>query len=532
MPEQRILLVEDLPRWQATLGAPLVEAGYAVDMAGNLSEALTCLDSRLYHVAIVDIRLDDGNPENSDGMIILEQLTERFGESETVATIVISGYPNNEQIRQAFRRHRVFDYLFKREFSRSAFLNTVRDAFDRQVRVNPNLEITLAQNLSLQELVSSFALHGEGGAPIQVGRARLVLELEDLFRRLFYDKTRIVIERVTAGHGKAGVVKVIPFSTGSHDEPVILKFGDYKDIDREYRNYEQFVKGKIGTQSTQVMELRRTPMLGGIVYSFIGAPLGRVRDLESYYQAHTAQELLPILDDLFKGTCHNWYLDRGAIQYVNLSHEYSQALSLNDQKLTVALRDQFPSMLEGRTFDVPELPGVRVPNPLHALRGRSFEQNSFLCTTHGDLNANNVFVDESAHTWLIDFYWTGKGLLLRDCVRLETVVKFSLLQQSDLAARYELERALAQMERFRDVEYLSFDTADPALRKAFEVCRKIRSIARELVQPSDDFSEYEIGLLYTTLNVQRFYDLPRVNRLHALLAAGILCEKRGLSHEN
>jgi len=175
-----------------------------------------------------------------------------------------------------------------------------------------------------------------------------------------------------------------------------------------------------------------------------------------------------------------------------------------------------------------DLPGVRFPNPIYATKGWSFSLSTFICATHGDLNADNIMIDDDGHTWLIDFYRTDKSHVLRDCIELESVVKFILLKSKELAERFELDQALLSMDRFSDVESLQYDAPDEEYAKAFAVVRKLRQLARELVHPHDDFTEYEVGLMYYSLNTQRFYSVPKVNRLHALLAAGMLCDKLGL----
>lgn len=528
MPEQRILIVDDLPEWRRGLSEPLRGEGYTVGTAASLDEAIRLLDANLYHLLILDLRLEDSDGANVQGLMLLDELERRLGGSEAISKIMISGYSTRQHLRSAFKKYRVFDFVIKDEYDEVELRNTVRDAFAREVRMNPHLNIVLLNDLTWRDMAQALTLEGKGVEEGDPRIPRLIVELEDLFRRLFNDFTRIVIERVKPGHGRAGVVRVIPFAEGSHDETVIVKFGDFREIDREYSCYVDFVKGKTGTRATQMLNVRRTPLLGGIVYSFIGARIERVQDLESFYQTHAVEAIDSILDDLFKDTCGNWYADRGQVQYIQLTEEYTRGLRFDPERLKAALQRTFPALADRRVLEFAELPSVQLPNPLYAVQGQTFGKPTYSCITHGDLNANNAFVDKDKHTWLIDFYWTGRGHILRDFVRLETGVKFLLLSEGDLTQRYALEHALVPMRRFRDVLSLDYAAPNPAFDKAFRTVRKIRQIAGEIVQPNDDFSEYEIALLYTTLNVQRFFDVPQVNRLHALVAAGMLCEKFGL----
>ncbi|HLF28615.1 MAG TPA: response regulator [Anaerolineae bacterium] len=529
MADQWILLVDDLTEWQETLSRLLRAEGYQADVADSLSQAIQQLNARMYHLAIIDIRLQDWDETNVEGMTILDELDRRYGDTEAIAKIMISAYSTAEQMRQAFKRHKVHDFIVKQTFDKHEFLAVVREAFERTVRMNPTLDIVLEDGLTFENIVGGIARDGRRVRSSDPDFARLVAELEDLFRRLFYSRTRIVLKRVSSGHSRSGVVKVEPFSKDGRDETVIAKFGDHKEIDREYRNYEAFVKDKIGTRATAVRELRRTPLLGGIIYSFIDTGVEGVVDFTEFYHSHSSADIHTVLDELFKETCANWYADRGMVQYAALSELYRATLRCEHKHLLDALEDNFPTFLNQTALTFRDLPGVHLTNPVYATQGKTLSRSTFLCTTHGDLNSGNILIDADGHPWLIDFYRTGPGHILRDCVELETVVKFILLEEKDLAARWDLEQALVGMSRFKDADALSYTAPNEALAKAFAACRQLRQIARDLVRPNDDFSEYEIGLLYCSLNTQRFYSVPKVNRLHALFAAGLLCEKLKLS---
>ncbi|MEK7328852.1 MAG: response regulator [Chloroflexota bacterium] len=528
MADRWILLLDDLDEWRETLSRLLRRERYLVDTAESRVEALQRLDERMYHLVILDIRLAYLDESNIEGLTILDEIDGRYGK-DAIEKIMISAYGTKEQMRKAFRNHDVSDFILKDAFTPDEFLNSVRQAFVERVKTNPALDIVLEDGLTFREMMIGLSCNGRRIKKGDADLDRFAVELEDLFRRLFNDYARIVIHRVTPGQGKAGVVKVDPFSKDSHDETVIVKYGGHREIDREYTNYDDFVKGKIGARATSVLNLRRTLRLGGIVYSLIGVRLKDVVDFSTFYRQRTLDEIQAVLDDFFKETCANWHSDRDRIQHVRLTEEYEAMLGFGPEKLAESLKVSFGNDLDQKTLAFPDLPGVHFPNPVHAAYERPLARRTYLCTTHGDLNGHNLLIDADGHTWVIDFYRTGKGHILRDCIELETVVKFALLDEGGLPERFGLEQALAAMNRFKDADSLGYDAPDGACAKAFQVCRKLRQIARDLVLPNDDFSEYEIGLLYYTLNIQGFHFLPEANRRHALLSAGMLCEKLGLA---
>jgi aminoglycoside phosphotransferase (APT) family kinase protein len=69
--------------------------------------------------------------------------------------------------------------------------------------------------------------------------------------------------------------------------------------------------------------------------------------------------------------------------------------------------------------------------------------------THGDLHADNFFIDRNRQAWLIDFGQTGYSHALRDFVELEAVLKLRLTDfgADGLAGLAALEEALLAANR-------------------------------------------------------------------------------------
>jgi len=99
-----ILVVEDDVSWQHNYEEVLSEKGYHVDIASSLNEALEALDRRFYHAAIVDLRLDEKNTDNREGMGVLRRIWEL---NEGTGAIVVSIYADISMFEE-FRKYGVF----------------------------------------------------------------------------------------------------------------------------------------------------------------------------------------------------------------------------------------------------------------------------------------------------------------------------------------------------------------------------------------------------------------------------------------
>src|SRR5438270_9854581 len=131
----RILVVDDLLHWREQLVEILEDCGFFVDAVSNGSQALKHLEDRLYHVVILDVRLNDNDHSNTDGINLLSELDER-GISEATKILMLSAYGTKEQMRRAFAKHKVVDFLPKNGFTRQIFLENVQQVFAREVNIN------------------------------------------------------------------------------------------------------------------------------------------------------------------------------------------------------------------------------------------------------------------------------------------------------------------------------------------------------------------------------------------------------------
>jgi len=130
--EFRVLIVEDHPNWR-NLFEELLEDKYDVSAKESYEEAAAALLSHQddpFHVAVVDIRLNDEEPTNEQGIEIANWLKKM---SKYTNTIVVTGYPTVRTMREAFQDLAVFDYVEKypesgEVFDRKRFLDVVHRA--------------------------------------------------------------------------------------------------------------------------------------------------------------------------------------------------------------------------------------------------------------------------------------------------------------------------------------------------------------------------------------------------------------------
>jgi len=536
----RILVVDDLEKWRDQLVATLQSDGFLVDSESTVEQVLRKLTETFYHLLILDIRLEDTDQSNEGGIELLRELNEREL-SEATKVIMLSAHDTKEQMRTAFKDYKVSDFLSKDKFSRKILLESVHQVFSDDVHINLGLQVIWRQVTGPEQMVHNLEVEGKRlrGKEVEPEYLQLIAaELDDLLCRLFYQAERVLVRPLAVSKSPTGVLWAQPFYNNGGGRAVVVKFGDFQTIEEEYSNFKKYVQPLIGGgRNTTILDVRRTPHLGGIIYSLLGADSDNLEDFGHFYRHADISKIREVLDRLFLDTCSAWYGNRTHLQPLDLTADYEQLLELTEEKLKHAFsklqdsvrgagqqRLSFKSLKKEQTFT----------NPLASMKEPPLISSTYICTTHGDFNQRNLLVDKTGHTWLIDFQATGQGHILRDFAQLDSEIRFFLLapEEATLDERLQMEEALCSIDRFSQVKQLMdrFSTANPALARAYAAVVHLRTLAHRMVEqhPADDISEYYIALFYNAMNTLRFYNHSITQREHALISASLLADRLGL----
>src|SRR6266516_5311034 len=316
----RILIIDDAEDWCEELTEILQREGFHAVSAPTIAKAMELLNNAIYHVLVVDIRMNEADQNNEDGINLLEELDKR-GLSEATKVIMLSAYGTKERTRTAFKDYQVADFLYKEEFKKPMFLESVGNVFTEKVNLNLALEILWQQGSSLEQAIHSLEIEGTQvlrGTPLST---QVATELEDLLCRLFYQAQSILVRPLALGQSGTGVLRIQPFyATGGGGQEVVVKFGDFRKVEQEYHNYKKYVQPFVGGgRHTAILDLRCTPHLGGMIYTLLGTTNDQLVDFGEFYRHANVIQIHNTLDRLFRDTCGTWYASRGNIQPLDLT---------------------------------------------------------------------------------------------------------------------------------------------------------------------------------------------------------------------
>ena len=520
MKNARVLLLEDDPLWVETVRDVLGAEIGCLRSAASLEEAETLLNTCFFNVVIVDISLSFGDPKDSQGMKFLETIASKELLATVISPIVLSAYGDMSRQRRAFRDFDIVDFLEKSPFRPEELRAAVRTALKETNRLaSPSVELESNRPISTLWESMEWARREED--------TELRYELVDLLQRLFPGATELFVQPMRAGQSGAGVVQVEPLYGASRGAPVIVKFGKHKKIAAERQNYDEYIERFVGNHASTRLRHIDGRIMGAISYSIVGSALGEMKPLADYYLTASLADIRQAVDNLFMFTCRPWYENREQPRRTrDLVELYKTGLHMHNWQEIWDGMAQAYSAIDADQLLFPGVPGT-FSNPKRWLEARHyhFYHAAWLATTHGDFNEYNIFVSQANHTWLIDFYRTGPGHILRDIIELECTIKFNLTKTNSLAEHHAFEQLLLSQTRL-DVPVAVPDAFPHA--KAVAVINHLREVSSDFTGPASDMTEYYVALLLHTLNLLRLefvHSEDPLSRSRILLSASMLATK-------
>ena len=519
----RILVVDNNPRLREATQTLLNLKGYQTYTASTVENAAEIVQQERVHLALVDVRMrGDSDPYDKSGLEFAFRL------DPVVAVVVTTAFQSLPDMADLLRQttvDRVIDYIPKKDGPQK-LLDAVEQAFER-IEINFDLQIHWQSGLSRNHLLEE--LNDQSNPPKITSN-----DIEELFFKLFYEAKEIVVSPLVSvdyvrlsSQTNSVVLRVDPlYKKGGWGTPVVVKLAGRENIVTEARNYDQSVKNFIvGFRRANLEKFVETHCLGGLIYSLIGTSLNQTMSLASFYDQRNTDATIATLESLIKDACRLWYAGRTHRREVDLAQMYVESVGLSVDKIHAALYEsELEELVLNHRLKFPGL-AISLINPVQWYQKHNHWVTSvYTCYTHGDLHCENILVDDVGQLWLIDYFRTGEGHILRDIIELETDIKFNLLNVTEPRNLFKFEMAVLSPDYLGDaLPPPLFD--DPELVKAYKVVAALREFAQRLLGPKVSMQEYYWGLFVMTLNVIRLKKIKPPKKQHALLAAALLASR-------
>jgi DNA-binding response OmpR family regulator len=517
---KRILFADNDLDFLDTRTEFLQSAGFQIFKANTLTRAEQCLSGDWHHLAIIDVRLiDDDDEKDASGLALAREKT-----FHAIPKIILTNYPSYQYVREVMTPSldglpSTVNFIAKQE-GPEALISAVENAFAHHVRINFSLTLDW-KTTNPFSLVSRIESGLEGKRLLN--RAE---ELEDLFRRLFYEKDRIRIDRVLWQLDGRVALTVFAFKGAAMDSFVVV-CGQNARVVEEANRAEKVASKAQGETGTVLADKAETTHFAANAYSLAQADLETVRILGEVYRAGNKKVFTLAIETLFGKTLAAWQslpapADRA------LEDLYRERLGLTAECISPqAIQARWETLVRY----LPELEKT-IPNPeptITLLRSVAPKQSALMIKTPGTLTGDSILVDADGHAWLTDFANAGDAPQFWNFVALESAIRFDWVEEKELQCLRDIEDRLLDDSHFGRPDPQS---VHPGAQKAVRSIQPIRRFAARAV--GKECWQYHLGIFFNAAHRVADFDptvTPTPNErarfTHALMAMALIAAKFG-----
>ncbi|MEW5719300.1 MAG: winged helix-turn-helix domain-containing protein [Chloroflexota bacterium] len=347
-------------------------------------------------------------------------------------------------------------------------------------------------------------------------------ELEDLFRRLFYEKDRVRVDRVLWQRDGRVALTVFAFK-GAMVDPFIVVCGQNARVVDEAVRFDKFAPKAHSETTTTPAGKAETTHFAANAYSLGQTDLETIRSLRDVYRAGDKKTFTQAIETLLGKTLAAWQglpvpADRA------LEDLYRERLGLTAERISPqAVHARWQALVR----HIPELKNiVPDPEPIIALL-KSGEQSTPIVKSPGMLTGDNILVDANNRAWLTDFADAGDAPQFWNFVALESAIRFDWLEEKELQCLRDIEDRLLDDSHFGRPDPQSID---PDAQKVVRSLQPLRRYAARAV--GKEYWQYHLGIFFNAARRLADFDPTltptphqRARLAHALMAMAMIAAK-------
>ncbi len=358
----------------------------------------------------------------------------------------------------------------------------------------------------------------------------------NLIRFLFRDCREIQIRLLTGGYSGNLILSTESTDLHGHQQvPHVVKIGEQGSIGQERAAFER-IEGVLGNNAPRITDFADYDERGALKYRYAAMGGGFSNTFQKLYCAGLSHEKTKyFLNEVFKEQLGRFYIagiseQKNLLEYYGVIPDFAEKTKKNIENilgtkadaeiLTLPSSHDFPNPYHFYKYDLPEIFNA----------GMLSYMSSFI---HGDLNGANIIIDAHENVWLIDFFHTGRGHMLRDLIKLENDLLYIFTptgNEEELACAIELlDLLLNVVDLGRPLPSIEeTGLKDPEIRRAYKTIQILRSFYPNLVKEDRNILQLLIAQIRYTGHTLIFEESNKWQKMLALYTLGKCCEKVNL----
>lgn len=393
-------------------------------------------------------------------------------------------------------------------------------------------------------IVTKLRIWFNEDAALQDGNAeRLVIEAAEslpmawelIIRSIFAEASCVCLKRLTGGFTASTFAADAYDRYGRRTLPTVVKISPYSIAKREEEAYHTAVRPFILNNATVLFGKASHGDFGGLRYNFVGitGAESKLTPLETIYVSGDLGDALSIVEQTMQNVLEPWYGQAKPMQVQPFKDHDMRGLFPN---LPMTAQRSL-GISADEPFIYSAILGRDVVNPFWFIQHHydTFLEHTVTWNagiTHGDLNFNNVLVDERRNIYVIDFSETRVRNVASDFARLEAI---ALMQYTRLNESNDEAVLLRMLETFLAGDLYHPVLPDrpgldnPMLMRAIQLTETVRRLARHRLGKDTYDAPYLFPLFQWVVPIVAFEQFGMERKRLSALSAGLILERLLLS---
>jgi protein-tyrosine phosphatase/nicotinamidase-related amidase len=347
-----------------------------------------------------------------------------------------------------------------------------------------------------------------------------------LLRYLFRGCRKVSVRSLDGGFSGNRVLATQSTDLHGHEQvPHVVKIGVQGPIGQERTAFER-IEAVLGNAAPRIADFADWQERGAIKYRYAAMGGSASQSLQKLYEAGVEPaQLRRILDAVFVEQLGRLYQAAepercDLLEYYQFSTRWAPHVRQRVREIA------------GEQADAPflDFPGERRVANIAAFYATTLDtlprsgRAHYFAHVHGDLNGANIIIDAPGNVWLIDFFHSHRGHVLRDLIKLENDILYIYTELADDA---QLRDALALTDHLLNLEDLGAAPATPAaaaswtpgVTRALASVQLLRSYYAPLIKADRDISQLLIAQIRYAVHSLGFEECSSLQKRWALYTA-------------
>ena len=349
-----------------------------------------------------------------------------------------------------------------------------------------------------------------------------------LISYLYRDCSKVVLFELSGGYSGNLVLAAESIDLNGHLQvPHVIKIGHNGPMGQERMVFEQ-IEAVLGNNAPRIVDFADFGDRGALKYRYTAMGGGFSTTFQKLYSSGLGPEkvehyLRAVFQDQLGRLYRAGQKERiNLLEYYGIDPDYAPRMREKVERV-------YGGPADGEILTLPT--GQEFPNPcvfyerhLKELYPKA-EKATYLSYIHGDLNGANIIIDDFENVWIIDFFSTHRGHVLRDFIKLENDLLYIYTPVKDLEEFREATRLTDVLLSVQDLSRVlppveQTGLTNPEMIRTYKTISLLRSMYEILIHEDRNTLQLLVGQLRYAGHTFSFFEADQWQKKWALYTTG------------